>query len=62
MSQTLLEEIINECELKPVKEIGPCPCCGDTSVRNDRGGTTCVACALDSSESAILDRRERNGL
>lgn len=40
------EEACCENTLEAVREIGPCPLCGEETIRNDRGGTTCVACVM----------------
>ena len=53
----ILEEQINDCELRPVAVVGPCPLCGQMTIKNDRGGTTCVACAINPSDDAVMSRR-----
>lgn len=53
-----IEEVIHGSELERVNEVGPCPACGEQTLKVDTGGTRCVSCAIDPRAFPLVSAPE----
>ena len=52
-------ETFRESDLAAVTEPGPCPLCGEETVKTDWGGTICVSCAIFCASHPTPEDDER---